>query len=333
VTANPTVSLAEREGSASEALFRAHRRRLWALGYRLTGSAEDADDVVQETFARLLERRPRGDAAALAPWLARVATNLGIDALRRRKRRAYPGVWLPAPAEGSDAEWCDAYAAAGGRDPETRYGLLESASYAFLVALEALGARQRAALLLRDVLGYSAREAAEALATTEGNVRVLHARARRAMEGYDRERCVPTPELRERHRATLERFLAALATQDAAALEGLLADSVRTRTDAAGEYAALGAELAGRARVAKLYLRAALHRREAEPRIEVRLVNGMPAAVIELARPRLRLAPRTVLRLDLDADGRIREIQAVLAPRKLRAVRFADAGPGKAPAA
>ena len=323
----------EREGSATEALFRAHRRRLWALGYRLTGSAEDADDVVQEAFARLLERPPRGDAAGLAPWLVRVATNLGIDALRRRKRRAYAGVWLPAPAEASDAEWCDAFASAAGRDPEARYGLLESASYAFLLALEALGARQRAALLLRDVLGYSAREAAEALATTEGNVRVLHARARRTMEGYDRERCVPTPELRERHRAALERFLGALASQDAAALEQMLAEPVRTRTDAAGEYAALGAALSGRDRVAKLYLRAALHRREAEPRIEVRLVNGMPAAVIELGRPRLRLAPRTVLRLDLDADGRIREIQAVLAPRKLGAVRFAGGGSGEAPGA
>jgi RNA polymerase sigma-70 factor (ECF subfamily) len=327
VPANP----AGREVERSEALFRAHRRRLWALGYRLTGSAEDADDVVQETFARLLERPPGGSAEALAPWLVRVATNLGIDALRRRRRRAYPGVWLPAPAEASDAEWCDSYAAES-RDPEARYGLLESASYAFLVALEALGARQRAALLLRDVLGYSAREAAEALATTEGNVRVLHARARRAMEAYDRARCLPTAELRERHRAVLERFLGALAAQDGAALAALLSDSVRTLTDAAGEYSALGAALAGRERVAKFYLRAALHRQQAGPRIEVRLVNGLPAAVIELARPkRLRQAPRTVLRLELDAGGRIREIQTVLAPRKLRAVRFT--GFEEAPAA
>ncbi len=322
MTANP----AGREAEATEALFRAHGRRLWALGYRLTGSVEDADDVVQETFARLLERPPAGDTETLAPWLVRVATNLGIDALRRRRRRAYPGVWLPAPAEAADAEWLDSYAGES-EDPEARYGLLESASYAFLVALEALGSRQRAALLLRDVLGYSARETAETLSTTEGNVRVLHSRARRAMEGYDRARCLPTPELRERHRAALERFLGALVAQDGTALADLLAESVQTVTDAAGEYAALGASLAGRERVAKLYLRAALHRREAGPRIEIRLVNGLPAAVIQLARPRLRLAPRTVLRCELDPDGRIREIHAILAPRKLGAVRF-EGAPG-----
>jgi RNA polymerase sigma-70 factor (ECF subfamily) len=327
VTANP----AQRDADAPEALFRSHQRRLWALGYRLTGSAEDADDVVQETFARLLERPPQGEVSALAPWLVRVATNLGIDALRRRRRRAYPGAWLPSPAELADTDACDAYPSGEGRDPETRYGLLESASYAFLLALEALGPRQRAVLLLRDVLGYSAREAARTLGTTEGNVRVLHARARRALAGYDRERCRPDQALRERHRDALERFLAALAAQDGAALAGMLAEDVQTRTDAGGEYAALGAPLAGRERVAKLYLRAALHRRDAGPTTSIRLVNGLPAAVIELARPKLRLAPRSVIRLELDAEGRIREIHAVLAPRKLGAVHFR--GGGEAPGA
>src|SRR5262249_36432172 len=184
-------------------LFRAERRRLWALAYRLTGSAEDAEDVVQDAFARLVAQDPRSPFDQLGPWLVRVATNLGIDALRRRQRRGYAGPWLPSPIETPEADPVEARPDES-PDPEARYGLVESATYAFLIALEALGPRQRAVLLLRDVLGHSARETADLVGTTEGSVRVLHLRARRALEEYDKARCIPTPELRERHRAALQ---------------------------------------------------------------------------------------------------------------------------------
>src|SRR5262249_56898558 len=138
------------------------------------------------------------------------------------------------------------------------------------------------------------------------SVRVLRLRARRALEEYDRSRCVPTPELRARHRLALERFLACLLAQDARGLEDLLAESVRTATDSAGEYTALAAPLAGRARVARFYLRAALERRAGGVRSEIRLVNGLPAALVALERPVRRQAPRSLLRCELDADGRIR---------------------------
>lgn len=304
-----------------EELFRLHRRRLWGLAYRLTGSAEDAEDVVQETFARLLARPPHGGSDALPAWLARVATNLGIDALRRRRRRSYVGAWLPEPVEGDDSLWLEALPAAG-PDAEGRYGLLESATFAFLLALEALGPRARAVLLLRDVFDYSAAEAARVLDTTAGNVRVLHLRARRAMEGYDRARCIPTPELREKHRLALERLLACLLAQDAPALETLLAESARTETDAAGEYTALAAPMQGGARVARFYLRAAHNRRAGGQSFQLALVNGLPAIAISLARPVRRQAPRTLLRCELGADGRIAVIHSVLAPRKLRRVTF-----------
>jgi RNA polymerase sigma-70 factor (ECF subfamily) len=303
-----------------DALFRAERRRLWGLAYRLTGSAEDAEDVVQEAFARLVAQPAAPPPEDAGPWLARVATNLGIDALRRRRRRAYPGPWLPSPIETTDAE---GFGGQRGRspDPETRYGLAESASYAFLLALEALTPRQRAVLLLRDVLGHSARETAGLVGASEGGVRVLHLRARRALEAYDEARCLPTPELRERHRAALQRFLDCLLAQDARGVEAILTESVETVTDAAGEYTALATPLAGRARVARLYLMAALHRRAGGTRTEIRLVNGLPAALVTLEQPVRRQAPRTLLRCELDADGRIRLVQAILAPRKLAALR------------
>ncbi len=302
------------------ALFRAEQRRLWGLAYRLTGSAEDADDIVQDAFARLVAQPPESPVQELGPWLRRVATNLAIDALRRRRRRAYPGPWLPSPVDTSQADWLDAHVSAS-PDPEVRYGLVESVTYAFLLALEALGPRQRAVLLLRDVLGYSARETADLIGASEGNVRVLHLRARQSLEAYDQSRCIPTPELVAQHRGALDRFLGCLLAQDARGLETLLADSVHTVTDAAGRYTALATPMTGRTRVSRFYLRAAQQRRGPGTRIEVRLVNGLPAALITLARPVRRQAPRTLLRCEIDSDGRIRLVQAILAPRKLASLQ------------
>jgi RNA polymerase sigma-70 factor (ECF subfamily) len=302
---------------ALEALFSAQRRPLWGLAYRLTGNAEDAEDAVQEAFARLVATGLDAPPDQLGRWLARVTTNLGIDALRRRRRRAYAGPWLPSPIETPDAGPLDLHASEA-PDPERRYGLAESATYAFLLALEALSPRQRAALLLRDVLGHSARETADCLGTSEGSVRVLHLRARRALAAYDEARCIPTPELRARHRAALQRFLDCLQAQDARGLEALLAEGVETVTDAAGEFTALATPLAGRERVARLYLMAALHRQAGGTRQEIRLVNGLPAALITLRAPVRRQAPQSLLRCELDEAGRIRLVHAVLAPRKLR---------------
>jgi RNA polymerase sigma-70 factor (ECF subfamily) len=303
-----------------EALFRAERRRLWGLAYRLTGSADDADDAVQDAFVRLLAQGSERPPAEAAPWLARVTANLGIDALRRRRRRPYTGPWLPSPVETPGPDPLDLLEGHG-EGPEARYGRAESATWAFLLALEALPPRQRAALLLRDVVGSSARETADLLGISEGNVRILHLRARRALEAYDRSRCIPTAELLERHRVALQRFLGCLQAQDARGLEALLSESVETRTDAAGEYTALPAPLVGRARVARLYLRAALHRREGGTSHELRLVNELPAALVTLHRPVRRQAPRSLLGCELDEDGRIGRIHAILAPRKLAALR------------
>jgi RNA polymerase sigma-70 factor (ECF subfamily) len=316
---DPTARAPDRQAEL-EAVFHAQRRRAWGLAYRLTGCAEDADDVVQEAFSRLVAQDRERPPEQVGPWLARVVTNLGIDALRRRRRRAYAGPWLPSPVAAPDEDWLEGRAG-DAPDPEVRYGLLESVTFAFLLALEALGPRQRAVLLLRDVVGCSARETAALVGASEANVRVLHLRARRALEDYDRDRCIPTPELRARHAAALEQFLTCLLAQDARGLEALLSESVRTLTDSAGEYTALATPLEGRARVARLYLAASLHRRDAGLRIEVRGVNALPAALITLERPVRRQAPRTLLRCDLDATGRIRLVHAILAPRKLGALR------------
>jgi RNA polymerase sigma-70 factor, ECF subfamily len=272
---------------------------------------------VQEAFTRFLERPPAKSQPAHA-WLVRVTMNLALDALRARRRRAYAGPWLPTPVE-REERWLELAAAP---DASARYELRESATYSFLVALEVLRPRERAVLLLRDVLGWNAAESASLLGISEGNARVIHLRARRALSTYDRARCIPSPELWARHREALEQLLAALLAQDTQAVESLLASSVRTATDSGGEYTALAQPLFGRQRVARFYLQAARMRLEGEPQVEVRGVNGLPAAVITLRKPVRNQAPRSLLCLELDESGGIGAILSVLASAKLSTVSF-----------
>src|SRR5262245_53368819 len=88
--------------SAYEDIFQSHRRFVWGLCYRMTGSAADADDLLQETFLIAIRNPPGRTDQPWRPWLVRVAMNLSRDLLRRRKRRHYVGQWLPAPIETED---------------------------------------------------------------------------------------------------------------------------------------------------------------------------------------------------------------------------------------
>lgn len=301
------------------ALFSDERRFVWALCYRMTGSAADADDLTQETFLRAIERPPARTDAPWRPWLVRVAMNLARDALRRRRRTPQRQPWLPAPIDTGDESAPPAYELPpeSGSPTEGRYELLESVSFAFLLALEALTPGQRAVLLLRDVFDYSVRETAEALGMSEPAVKTAHHRARHAMAAYDRVRCVPTPERQARNGDALWRFMSALQADDVRALEALLADGVRSISEG-GEYAAAHNVVAGRARVVRL-LRG-LMRHFGRTTSSARMLNGFPAVVIDFDRGGPRYAPRGVVRVDVDADGRITAIHTVLASRKLRAV-------------
>lgn len=306
-----------------EAAFRSAERRLWGLCYHMTGVAADADELVQEAFVRAMESGRALAGADLERWLIRVATNLSLDCLRRRKRRAYPGPWLPSPLEtrekpdGSDT-------AATNADTAQRVEQAEEVTYAFLVALEALSPRARAVLLLLDVLDYSPAEVATILDVSEGNVRVLHHRARRTLADFDVE-VVASPGVRERQRSALAQFLLCMMNQDAAGMETLLTHDVRSVTDGGGRYTALREPLVGRTPVIRFHLETA-RRRAPISNTEFRSINGVPALVVVTRPLRPQMAPRLVLRCEVDACGRIRELHTILAPRKLTAVRFADPG-------
>jgi len=300
-------------------LFSAHREHLWGLCYRMTGSAADAEDLVQATFERALRTPPADPTRPWRPWLVRVATNLAIDALRRRRTETYAGSWLPAIVEtpsGTSSTPTES-------DLEIRYGVRESASLAFLCALEALDPVQRAVLVLRDVLGYSGPEVADWLETSAGNVRVILHRARRALEPYEAKRQGHLPDAEARHTVALERFMVALQTGDVERIAACLAEDVRSVADSGGSYRSQTRPVEGKESVARLW--SGLVTRGGGGRaaaFELRLLNGLPGLMIrfELAHP--RDSPRSCLSIDIDAQGQIACIYVVSAPSKLVGLNF-----------
>jgi RNA polymerase sigma-70 factor, ECF subfamily len=187
-------------GAATEEQFRRlvepHRAELHAHCYRMLGSVHDAEDALQDALLRAWRGLPRFEGrSSLRSWLYRIATNTSLDVISRRRKRVLPidygpsadphdefgepvgeSVWIePYPDERQGLE--DGFAG-----PEARYERRESVELAFVAALQHLPASQRAVLLLRDVLGFSARETAEALETTVHSVNSALRRARIAVD-------------------------------------------------------------------------------------------------------------------------------------------------------
>jgi RNA polymerase sigma-70 factor (ECF subfamily) len=198
--------------------------------------------------------------------------------------------------------------------------LKESISFAFLLALEALTPSQRAVLLLRDVLDYSTNDTAEALDMTEANVKVVLLRARRKMKEYDKSRDAIGPARQEATRRALEQFLLYLSARDAAGLERLLAEDVVSISDGGGEVPAARQPVRGRDKVVRLILGLAA-KAVVEPRFTVRMFNGLPAILVEDLATVTRAATRYTIHFEVNDEGRIRGLHAVIAPGKLSAIK------------
>lgn len=305
-------------------LFQAHERFLWGLCYRLTGNAADADDLVQETFVRAMNHPPARTDEPWRPWLVRVAINLGRDLLRRRRRQTYEGIWLPSPIETSAESAPPAHEPVDEQgNPATRYALLESVSFAFLLALEALTPTQRAVLLLRDVFDYSVRETAAALNLSEANVKTTHSRARRVMRAYEDTRRPPTASLQQQAAQVLERFLNCLGQNDVDGIERLLAQDARAVSDGGGEFFAARAPIVGREKIALFYKNTAKFRSAFQ--VKPLILNGWPGIFIENPTAAPGFAPALAFLVELNEAGQVQRLYTVLASRKLRALR-ASAG-------
>ncbi|MEU9476592.1 RNA polymerase subunit sigma-70 [Streptomyces sp. NPDC048191] len=218
--------------SAFAALTESYRREVRAHCYRMTGSYDDAEDLVQETFLRAWRARDGyAGRASARTWLYRIATNACLDFQRRTARRPQAYEALPGMDHGTGepparVTWLQPYP-----DDELPDGAAESretVELVLLVALQHLPARQRAALVLRDLLGLTAAETAQALDTSVASVNSALQRARPALREHlpanrtDWTAAPPT----DAQRAALRRYMAAAERLDFAAMAGLLAEDV-----------------------------------------------------------------------------------------------------------
>jgi RNA polymerase sigma-70 factor (ECF subfamily) len=301
--------------------FDEHKRFLWGMCYRMTGSAADADDIVQDTFVRAMEKPPVDMGAPLRPWLVKVAMNLSRDQLRRRRRREYFGPWLPSPVltEGDDGFVLD-HRAVTEITPVTRYDLMESVSMAFLLALEALTPAQRAVLILRDVFDYSTNETAQALEMSEANIKVTLHRARRTMGSYDKNGASNFSQRAGELRDILQRFLSLLTTGDVEGLKKMLAADVVLVSDGGGEVNALAEPIYGREKVLRLIEK--LHEANRDVTSTSLLhINGEPAILIDRSRVRPGHALFFTMHCELNESSQIRRFNFVFAPSKLAALK------------
>src|SRR4051812_20544741 len=197
-------------------LVEPYRRALEVHCYRMLGSLHDAEDVAQETLLkawRSLERFER--RASVSTWLYRIATNACLDEIERRPRRAEPAI-EPYP----DERVAEAALTAPVADPAARYALREGMELAMLTAIQRLPGRQRAVLILRDVLGWTGPEVAELLETTVAAVNGALQRARGTVEDVVPSRSVGALRPRSAERELLTRYVEAWERQD---IEGLVA--------------------------------------------------------------------------------------------------------------
>jgi RNA polymerase sigma-70 factor (ECF subfamily) len=205
----------------------------------MLGSSHDCDDMVQETFARALRaRHTLDDPASARAWLHRIATNVCLDELAKRPRRARgPELGPPAHPEAApapktpDFEWLEPAPSAWleeaeASNPAVLYTMKEGIALAFVAALQVLTPSQRAVLLLRDVVGLSAAETAEALACSVSAANSTLHRARVVLEERVGPRAQWSPEERSVDRALLERYVRAWEKGDLDAIIALLHDDV-----------------------------------------------------------------------------------------------------------
>jgi RNA polymerase sigma-70 factor (ECF subfamily) len=298
--------------------FETYRTYLFAIAYRMLGSAMDAEDMVQETYLRY-QATPIDTIHSLKAYLTTIISRLCVDQLHlaRRQREEYLGPWLPEPI--STAEILQV------ANPEERVDLEESISLAFLMLLEQLQPIERAVFLLREVFEYDYAEIATFLDKSEAACRQWFSRAKKHLADH-RPRFQASPETQQR---LLISFQQALQGGEMTPFMHLLAEDVTFWADGGGKVKGVAiSQLSGRDEVAQFILSNSPHFRNtlpADARVELAEVNGQPALIT-------RAGERAcaVLTIDVKAN-QIQAIRFVANPEKLAHLSPRDAPERKAP--
>ncbi|GAB2854008.1 sigma-70 family RNA polymerase sigma factor [Streptomyces deserti] len=285
--------------------FETHRSRLFALAYRMLGSAEEAEDTVQDAYLRF-SGADRTEIQHPGAWLAKVVTHLCLTRLTsaRARRERYVGTWLPEPVVTSD----------GTLGPLESAEQRDAVSLAMLVLLERLTPTERAVYVLREAFAYGHREIAEVLDLSEANCRQLYRRAVRRV-GEPRSRFEAEP---ERQEELVTSFLTAARDGDLAGLEKLLAADATWFSDGGGKVTAALRPIEGREKIVRLLVNGA-------PKFTAQFGAALDFTVAEVngATALAAWAGDTligVVSFEL-RDGLIAGVRAVVNPDKLEFVR------------
>ncbi len=299
----------ENQGEA----FEHYRVLLFSIAYRMTGSASDAEDLVQETYLHY-QARISSEIVSLKAYLTTIITHLALNYLKsaRLAREQYMGTWLPEPILTSE----------DGGFPQAALEQQEELSLAFLRLLEALSPPERAVFLLHEIFEYPFSEIGVMLSKSPANCRQIFHRARQALQDK-RMRFEPEP---QRQRQLLLSFLSASQAGDMTALTSLLAQDVISWSDGGGKVQTNLKPLHGKLAVARFWL--SVTRKNQRPLTETLAeINGSPAILFweegSLA---------GVISMTLSAAG-IQEIYALLNPEKLAYLQQQLSARGTAPEA
>jgi RNA polymerase sigma-70 factor (TIGR02960 family) len=210
------------------AAFDAHRRELHVHCYRMLGSFDEAEDAVQEAFLRAWRARERFDGTNLRAWLYKIATTTCLDVLKRLKRRP------PSADSFAEIPWIQPYpdrlldeVAPREEEPDAVVVARETIELAYLAVIQLLPPRQRAVLIVRDVLGWSAAETAELLDISVASANSALQRARATLDERLPKRDIAPAQPTAEERALLERFIDAHERAEAALMVALAAEDVR----------------------------------------------------------------------------------------------------------
>ena len=285
------------------------RRQLINLAYRLVGSLAEAEDAVQETYARWYAMTRQQQEAIENPgaWLTTVASRICLDLLgsARARRETYVGEWIPEPLP-DPADWISGQPGGITIDPANRVTLDESVSMAFLVVLESMTPAERVALILHDVFGYSFAEVAQIVGRTPAACRQLASSARRRIRASQ-----PPASPAAQQAGIVRAFKQAWEAKDIDALIGLLDPGATVIADGGGLANAALHPIEGAEQIAR-YVVDIASRAPSNVTILEHTVNGQPGLIAQQDGVTV-----TVFAFALAGD-RITHIWAVRNPDKLR---------------